>query len=80
MTHYLTPAQLASRWKMARGSIDNMRNRGEGPCYVKLGTAKSSPVRYLLSDVEEYEKKFKKSVDISETPDRITPSTQRQEQ
>lgn len=54
----LTTEELALRWSMDSGTIENWRNTGKGPIYIKLGNAGSSLVRYRVSDVEEYERKM----------------------
>lgn len=51
----LTPEQLAERWQVATGTLENQRVRKEGPPYIKLGGGRSAPVRYRLADVIEYE-------------------------
>lgn len=48
----LTPAELAARWRMKVTSLANMRARGDGPRYVKLG---NKAVRYRWSDIAAYE-------------------------
>lgn len=53
MKELLTPAELATRWDMKPASLANMRHRGRGPAYVKLG---GSAVRYRAADVEAYER------------------------
>lgn len=50
---YLTPKELATRWKMHPTSLGNWRVKGKGPRYIKLGWR----VLYLLADVEAYEKR-----------------------
>ena len=48
----LTTAELAARWRMAIGSLANMRTRGDGPKSIKIG---GKCVRYRLADVIAYE-------------------------
>ena len=50
-SHNLTPAELAQRWRCSRGWLANLRCRGEGPAYVKLGAR----VLYRQHDVAAYE-------------------------
>lgn len=50
LTH-LTTRQLAERWHMAVGSLQNMRSAGIGPAYLKLGAR----VVYPLAAIEAYE-------------------------
>ena len=56
-----TTDELAERWSMDAGSLENWRNAGKGPVFIKLGRGSSAPVRYRLCDVEEYEKKMQRS-------------------
>lgn len=51
--HLLTTADLAERWIMSEGTLENWRQRGLGPTFVKL----EGTVRYRLSDVQAYENK-----------------------
>ena len=58
MTHYglphfpklLSTKELAKVLKMSHRSLENMRQRGEGPKYIKVGRA----VRYDLVDVQAW--------------------------
>ena len=50
---YLTPDQLAERWKMNVDTLRNWRSQGTGPAFVKLT---DRMVRYRLEDVEQYER------------------------
>ena len=43
--------QLAERWHIARGTLDQWRRRGRGPLFMKIG----GRVLYRLSDVEAFE-------------------------
>ena len=56
----LTTEQLAKRWGMNAGSVENMRNRNKGPVCIKLGRGNSAPVRYRLTDIEAFEKKWER--------------------
>jgi len=56
----LTTEQLAERWTMDAGSIENWRQINKGPRFIKLGEGSSAPVRYRLSDVEAYEKEMER--------------------
>jgi hypothetical protein len=49
---HLTERQLAARWSMAAGTLNNWRSAGRGPDYVKIGRA----ALYRVEDVELYEK------------------------
>ncbi|MGG5753252.1 helix-turn-helix transcriptional regulator [Zafaria sp. Z1313] len=48
---FLDPHGLAERWGVSRQNLANMRHRGVGPVFTKLG----GNVRYALDDVEAYE-------------------------
>ena len=47
---YLRAEDLAQRWATTTRTLANWRNRGEGPTYIKLGSA----VRYPLAAIERY--------------------------
>lgn len=47
----LTTRQLAARWQCSAQTLANMRARGAGPAYVKVGRL----VRYRLEDVRAWE-------------------------
>lgn len=44
------PADAARRLGVTRGTLDNWRWAGSGPCYVKVG----GRVRYRLADLADY--------------------------
>ena len=46
----LTPPQVAARLGLTRGTLAKWRLRGEGPPFVKLGSA----VRYPVDEFERY--------------------------
>lgn len=50
---YLTPSELAARWKMSAGTLANWRVHGFGPAWFKSGIR----VLYLESEVVRYEKR-----------------------
>lgn len=52
----LTTEQLAARWSLSVGHLELFRMRGKGPKFIKLGDDARSPVRYLITDIVEYEK------------------------
>lgn len=52
---YLTTEDLADRWRVSPGTLENQRAARKGPRYVKLGTGRAAPVRYRLADVIDYE-------------------------
>jgi len=53
----LTTEELAQRWSMDAGSLENWRNANKGPIFIKMGSGSSAPVRYRVSDIEAWEKK-----------------------
>ena len=55
-----TTEELAMRWSMDPGSLENWRNDGKGPIFIKLGSGSSAPVRYRLCDIETWEEKMEK--------------------
>ena len=50
---YLTPVELAERWRRTTNAIQKMRKRGQGPPFTTLD---SGGVLYDLADIEEYER------------------------
>jgi len=56
----LTTTQLAERWQMDAKSVANLRTKGTGPKYIKLGSERTAPVRYRLEDIVDYEAKHLK--------------------
>lgn len=55
MNKFLTTPQLAERWHMSQGTLENWRTQGKGPAYVKLSPNKPGKVLYKLEDVEAFE-------------------------
>lgn len=53
MEGYLTPSELASRWKdtITLKTMANWRSQGDGPPYTKIG----GRVMYRLTDVIKWE-------------------------
>lgn len=51
MSNLLNPDQLGERWQKSRQSLAQMRYRGDGPKFVKIGKS----VFYRESDVLEFE-------------------------
>ena len=52
----LTTKDLADRWTLNSGSIENWRNAGKGPKYLRLGVGYTCVIRYRLKDVLRWEK------------------------
>lgn len=48
----MTPEELAERWDMSVQALSQLRYRGTGPKFVRIG-AKS--IRYRVTDVDAYE-------------------------
>lgn len=55
MSERLTTAQLAARWGVAPGTVENWRHARKGPKFVKLHKGRNAPVVYRLEDVIAYE-------------------------
>ena len=53
----LTTEELALRWSMDAGSLENWRTEGKGPIFIKMGQGSSAPVRYRMCDIEDWESK-----------------------
>ena len=54
-SQYLTPNELAARWKCSRTSVDRY-TRHAGLTRLCLGNGKNSSIRFLRKEVEAYEK------------------------
>jgi hypothetical protein len=52
---FLTPDDLAKRWKVSLRTLEDRRTNGDGPPYIRLGAGPRARVRYRLSDIEAYE-------------------------
>ncbi len=50
-TPFLNQVQLSDRWQISVRTLEKWRSRGDGPKFVKVGSA----VRYRLTDVEAWE-------------------------
>lgn len=50
----LTPEQVSAWVQLNTQTLANMRWRGVGPAYIKLGADSRSPVRYRRSAVEQW--------------------------
>lgn len=51
---YLSPKELAARWRCARSSVDRIARRA-GLTKLCLGAGRNGMVRYLREEVEAYE-------------------------
>lgn len=51
MSDLLTPDQLGERWEKSRQALAQMRYRGTGPRFVKIGKS----IFYRVGDVLEFE-------------------------
>ena len=54
---YLSTKELAARWECSIHALERRRKHGTGPPYVRLLGPRN--VRYLLSDIEEWERSNK---------------------
>ncbi len=52
MTDFLTPDELAERWKLHANTLNIWRMNGTGPEYIKVGQS----VRYPIEAIETYER------------------------
>ena len=50
----ITPDELTKLLKLSKNGLANMRARGEGPAYIKIGVGSRPRVRYLLEDVKKW--------------------------
>jgi hypothetical protein len=64
-TTWLTPEQLAERIQVPVKTLNDWRYKGYGPKFIKLGPARSSHVRYKLTDVLQWEASSTASPDAS---------------
>lgn len=54
----LTTAELAKRWGMSIGALENWRARKKGPRFFRLGKPDGQGrIRYRMTDVLEYERR-----------------------
>lgn len=51
---YVSPSELANRWRCARSSVDRIATRA-GLKKMYLGEGKNGIVRYIKKEVEVYE-------------------------
>ena len=49
-SHLVTTREAAQRLGLATGTLCNLRSRGGGPAFVRLGRA----IRYAVEDLEEF--------------------------
>lgn len=57
MSDLLTPAQLGERWHKSTAALAQMRYRGDGPVYTKIGRS----VFYDLDDILAFEESQKRT-------------------
>ncbi len=55
---YISPNELADRWRVARATVDRIARR-ESFKRLCLGEGKNSAIRYLLEDVKDFEERVK---------------------
>ena len=54
-SEFLSPREVAGKWNVSDRHIRTLITRGEFPNAMRLGTAKSSPLRIPIRDVELFE-------------------------
>jgi hypothetical protein len=58
---YISPNELAVRWSCSRSSVDRIARRA-GLTRLCLGEGRNGMVRYVRSEVEEYEERCRSAV------------------
>lgn len=53
---YISPNKLAKRWDCSRSSVDRVAENAKFRRFI-LGSGRNGNIRYLLADVEEFERK-----------------------
>lgn len=48
---FITPSELAQRWRISAQTLANWRSAGRGPPYIRLGRG----ILYRLSEIEALE-------------------------
>ena len=51
-SEFLTPEELAERWRMSKETLFKWRSQNHGPPYLKISGVK---VLYKMADIEHYE-------------------------
>ena len=54
-SEFLAPREVAGKWNVSDRHIRKLITRGEFPGAIRLGTARSSPLRIPVRDVEVFE-------------------------
>ena len=73
---FITPDELAERWRLTRGTLNNWRHQVQGPPYLKI---RNQTIRYRVSDVLAYERDGMRGVSLErvvmaiESADCLTP-------
>lgn len=49
---FVTPAELAQRWRVTQAHLGSLRRYRKGPAYIKIGTG---AIRYRLADIQAHE-------------------------
>lgn len=57
----LTVVEAAAYLSLAKGTLDNWRNKGIGPKFIRLGHGKRGPVRYRKAVLDEWLKSRERS-------------------
>lgn len=58
---FLTPDELAARWRLKRKTLQDWRRIGKGPNFVQL-EGKHGNVLYNLEDVQAYEQAHREEI------------------
>lgn len=53
---WLKPADAATYLGLTEGGLSSLRQRGKGPYYHKLGTARCARIRYAREDLDAWVK------------------------
>lgn len=70
---YITPEQLAERWKVKVATLKQWRWNGKGPIYTKVGNC----IFYWPNDIDAYEKSNRRR-HTSDPPMNLYKNTQNQ--
>jgi hypothetical protein len=53
---FMTPCELAERWKVTEGALRSWRSQGLGPKFIKLGKGTgNAPIRYPMEEIVRIE-------------------------
>lgn len=69
-TFYLTPKELATRWRLSDQTLANWRHAGKGPRFIRVGTR----VLYPLQGIIHFEQIDQCSPEHSQASSDATPN------